>query len=178
MLLTEEGATLALPSLAAYVHSGGFGANRHMVARGAGSVLDLPNLQTITGPTAGNSHLYIRALEGARTNLSGLERISVSTGVNTGYAWGVQVLADGAGSVVDLSGMTDFLDNGQVPNSWISQVNGGQVLADALTTAAGLTLAVRDGRTVSFPSLTTYSHGATGFGTQRSLVQIQSPRFS
>ena len=81
----------------------------------------------------------------------------------------VRVKADGSGSVVDLSRVTSFIDQGTGPFSSITRSNGGQILVDSLAEMATVNIVVNDGAVFSFPSLTTYSHGATWVSCQATL---------
>src|SRR5208337_1676905 len=64
------GVTLTLPAATSYTqNTGSWNSNRTLQASGAGSVLALPNLTTITGSTQYGSNLYVQALAGGHVNL-------------------------------------------------------------------------------------------------------------
>ncbi len=158
------GSKLTLPALTSYAH-GTIGAigldaggDTALIADGPGSQLDLPALTTITGPTPGNSRLIIQSLAGGRVDLRAVTQITVPSGSDAAPR-GVQVTATGAGSIVDLSGLTDFIATGKQNSSLIEPSNGAQILADQLARTTGVSLRVSNGQVLALPSLVTFSRG-------------------
>ena len=157
----KSGATIALPALTSYVV--GVGSSPiSFLADGTGSLLDLPNLATITNDSNGGD-LYLKAVGGGHVHLPAV--MQISTGGRSASAHGVRAIASGNGSQVDLSRLTDFVDTCYGPTSEIEETNQGRVLVDHLTRAIGLAVRVTDGHTVSLPSLTTYQAGAGILGS-------------
>src|SRR5271157_5874117 len=159
------GVTLTLPAATSYTqNTGSWNSNRTLQASGAGSVLALPNLTTITGSTQYGSNLYVQALAGGHVNLSAATAV-------TGGA--VNLTADGSNSVLDLSALQSFQGyfiNFQIYTSTsnIRATNGGSILDPRLATVntAGLTL---DGTgtigTASITALTNSTVTVSGTGT-------------
>jgi len=100
----------------------------------------------------------IQSFDGGRVDLSGLTQITGPLGGGLS-ARGIEVVADGADSRVELSALDQFVDDGVVPNSSIKQTGGGLILLPNLTTARGVSLMVDGGMTLSLPMLGTYTHG-------------------
>jgi len=99
-LYASGGATLSLPAATSYTqNTGSWNSSRTLQASGAGSVLALPNLTTITGSTQYGSNLYVQALAGGHVNLGAATAV-------TGGA--VNLTADGTNSVLDLSALQSF----------------------------------------------------------------------
>src|SRR5208337_4126307 len=159
------GVTLTLPAATSYTqNTGSWNSNRTLQASGAGSVLALPNLTTITGSTQYGSNLYVQALAGGHVNLGAATAV-------TGGA--VNLTADGTNSVLDLSALQSFQGyfiNFQIYTSTsnIQATNGGSILDPRLATVntAGLTL---DGTgtigTASITALTNSTVTVSGTGT-------------
>ena len=68
-------------------------------ASGPGSVLALPNLTSIAGSTAFNSDLYLQALGGGQLKLGGVTAVTAGS---------VNLQADGASSLLDLSSLASY----------------------------------------------------------------------
>src|SRR5205823_3608170 len=118
-------ARLSFPSLTSYDHPGGLGNQLTLKADGAGSVLDLSHLTSVTHTGAGgSSDLFIQATAGGRADLSGLAAITAGV---------AQFTADGAGSVVDLSTLATFNDTVGVASSKIEARNAGTIVGNKLT---------------------------------------------
>jgi len=76
-LYALNGATLSLPQLASYRHTGGNGYDRVLQASGAGSVLDLSGVTNVVGSTNFYTDLSIQALAGGRVDLSGVREMTL-----------------------------------------------------------------------------------------------------
>ena len=134
-LYANGGAVLCLPAATSYTQNTLSNySDRTLQASGAGSMLALPNLTTITGSTNYNSNLFIQALAGGHVNLGAATAV-------TGGA--VNFTADGANSQIDLSALQSFqgyFHDGSTSN--IQATKGGTILDPVLATVntAGLTL--------------------------------------
>ena len=151
-LNVSGGLTLRLPSLTNY--SGGSGSSPILQASGAASVLDLPVLQTVQGPSEQFQTLTIQALGGGHLNLSGVQTIITPANTYGQLARGIAVLANGTNSLVDLSGLTYFGDAGVPSTSFMQVTNGGQILVPNLQNLVGVSLYVSGGLTLNLPALT------------------------
>jgi hypothetical protein len=87
---------LALPVLAAYVEGAGFATT--FQASGAGNAVNLPSLASITG---GSGHLMVNALSGGLVDMPAVTTITARQ---------VQATSSGAGSTIDLSGLSTWSD--------------------------------------------------------------------
>ena len=94
--IVSGGVTLALPGAVSY--AGGTN-NRTLSATGPASVLDLSAVTTFSGQTGSFSQLQIQAQGG------GFVKLGAVANIQLGHA---TVLADGIGSVVDLSSLAQF----------------------------------------------------------------------
>lgn len=111
------GAVVSLPGVRSYVHTNCW--NTDLTASGAGSVLLLPGLTNLTGvTTCGHQRVGVSALGGGRVVMSNL--------VNVTRGW-VAVVADGAGSVVDLTGLASFGGDNEWQLSSLEARNGGMI---------------------------------------------------
>ena len=182
-MYAQQGGLISLPGLTEYNTGANFSCT--LQASGAGSVLDLPALETITGPTwAFPNNLTIQAQQGGRINMASVNTMSVTYGSQGSWGLGIQIYADGTNSVVDLSGLQQFLaDFGYVPSDSLMQPsNGGQILVPNLRNASGLSLIVSGGLTFNLPALTNYINGiaanctlqASGAGSVLNLPALQT----
>ena len=145
----RDGVTLALTLPTTYDFASTAGATRNWLAS-TGGVLQLPNLQTITNGQGNNSDILIRASSGGLIDLSGVTQITdpVSGSV---LGSGIDVVADGVGSTVQLTSLLAFSDraayaltgNGQY--SGLTATNFGTV---ALSTNAADDIALTGVRVV------------------------------
>src|SRR5207248_2366314 len=78
---------------------------------------------------------------------------------------GVQVSADGSGSVVDLSALTSFADNSTATASSLQVSSGGSIAVDHLATLKGLGLLVTGAATLALPAANSYTLPGGGFTT-------------
>ncbi|MBD2152111.1 Ig-like domain-containing protein [Pseudanabaena sp. FACHB-1277] len=99
-------------------------------AEGAGSLLDLSNVTTLSGATFVSDSLNIEAVNGGQVNLKNTTQI---TGGLTG------IISDGVGSFVNLSSLTNFTKTGRGSSS-ITSHNGGTVEAIKLTSLTDVNL--------------------------------------
>ena len=175
-----EGVTLALPAVTSYAHaSTGSDQIRTWRAEGAGSVLSLPNVTSVTGGTYWNTELDIQAFWGGQVLLPSLTEITEVPGVDNRER-AIDILAQGADSRIDLSSLASFTDlNGTSALGWaqwstISGVLGGQILAGQLRNVQGVYL------TMDGPGLLANSQLATilGGGLELSGQNISFPQLT
>ncbi|MBI1176792.1 hypothetical protein GC207_05060 [bacterium] len=134
-----NGAVVTVASLSTYARGGSCNAKAWLV-RDAGSVLDLPALTYLTGGTC--ARLDVQAMNGGQLLLSNL------SGIPSG---GVKVLADGAGSLVDLSSLDSFLN--PLSKSQLVATNAGRILLNVDPfILAGVALEIAEG-TPSLPEV-------------------------
>ena len=149
------GVTLSLPSASSFTIGDEFSADNFFRAEGAGSVLDLSNLNSLEGSSQPFSYLFVEALEGGFIDLSGTTEITGPAG-GSGNRRGIQIEADGLNSQVDLSSLGSFSNSAADPDSSLSALNSGTILAANLTNLDGVDL-TSDNSILSFLALTTYS---------------------
>ena len=101
-IYVSGGVNLTLPSLTEY--TGGSGYSTTLEASGAGSVLDLPNVTTWEG-----RRLLLRAAIAQVSALSGGE-VSLPA-LTTDKGGLTHILAQGTGSIVDLSPLTNLISD-------------------------------------------------------------------
>src|SRR4029077_9346472 len=105
------GGTIAFPLLTAYTNLANINDQyRTLAATGAGSAIDLHNLQSITNGQSYDTNLTIQAAAGGSIDLSGVTQIADPTSGNQSYR-AINVAATGAGSIVNLSALISFTDN-------------------------------------------------------------------
>jgi hypothetical protein len=188
-LTATGGATLSLPTVTSYSNSTGA---RTMQANGAGSVIALPGLTSLT--TSGNNTIYVQALNGGHVDVANLASITTSP---------VQFIGSGASSQLNFPALTTF--NGAVgnSNSLISLAAGatfshgnipsmdrvdialdGAATSISFAALASLSnggLTATGGATLSLPTVTSYSNNSgtriwstSGTGTVLSLPNLTS----
>ena len=148
-LFARNGAQLSLPNLASYA---GNSANffTTLRAEGAGSLLDLSNVTTLSGATFVNDVLKIEAADGGRVDLSQLEEV---TGGLTGFT------ADGEASIIDLQALTSFTRTGRGGSS-LNVLNGGTINAGQLVALDGVGLSLGENGTLPTSQIETITNGA------------------
>ena len=146
------GATLSLPQLAIY--TGGTGYGTTLQASGAGSVLSLPTLATITESSQVFSSLHLQALSGGDVELPALTQATGPVTLGT----------DASGDTLDAPLLATFT-GGTITDG------GGAVKLPALADADGSNIDVSRGVTLSLGQLTGYN-GGTGYGTT---IQASAP---
>src|SRR5262249_14166540 len=110
-LYVSGGGTLALPGVTSYTNLVSYNDQyRTLQASGAGSALDLHNVTAVTNGTNYDTNLTIQALAGASVNLSGTTTLLDRPPGDKNYG-AINVTADGAGSAVNLSALSSFVDN-------------------------------------------------------------------
>jgi hypothetical protein len=165
-IFVSGGADVAILAATSYTNTViGNDQHRTLQASGAGSVLDLHNVKSITNGTNYDTRLAINALSGGGINLSGLASISDGSTGDFNYR-SVDVLADGTGSSIDLSGLISFQDGyaGSTTNgnlfSTLTARNSGTIKAAALTTLVGVAISIdATGGTLTAPNLASATQG-------------------
>ena len=144
-LYAEGGSMLSLAQLASY--TGGTGYGTTLQASGAGSVLSLPTLATITESSQVFSSLHLQALSGGDVELPALTQATGPVTLGT----------DASGDTLDAPLLATFT-GGTITDG------GGAVKLPALADADGSNIDVSGGVTLSLGQLTGYN-GGTGYGT-------------
>jgi hypothetical protein len=147
-LWAEAGATLSLPNLASYAAPGPNSFDI-LEATGTGSTLTLANLTGVTVGTYSNFNVYAQA--GGTVNLPALAEL------NTGQ---VTLLCDGAGSLLNIPSLTDFLwASGSAGSSLLQASSGGTVQDGSLSSLAGVKLFLDGASSMSTGQITSYTNG-------------------
>ncbi len=143
------GATLSLPKIAGYT---GTGNTTMFEATGAGSILTLANLTSVT-QTANNyqAQTQFLALAGGTVTLSGLKTINTGT---------VVLEADGANSTLNIAALTGFTEANGWTDSTLQATGGGTVADGGLTGLSGVNLDLDGSSTIATSQLTSYSGGS------------------
>jgi hypothetical protein len=150
-VIVTGGVTVALPLVTSYTYGDQFSPNRSFQASGAGSVLDLSNLTTVTGSQTSSVVLSITADSGARIPLTRLTSI-------TGPA---RVAANGTASDVDLSALTSFVDTNPRNPGALATTAGGRIRMGRLTSLNNIDLTV--GGPMDINQLTAVRNGNVSF---------------
>ena len=173
--LVNDGVTLSLPNVTSFAVGDEFSADNFFRASGVGTVLDLSNLTELTGSGQAFSYLFVEALEGGQVDLSGVTQIT-GPGGGTGNDRGIQILANGTNSEVDLSSLTSFTNDAPDPDSKLTVANAGTIVLDNLTTLNGVDVELTDGGTINLDNVTNID-GASFFindGVTLSLPNVTS----
>ena len=155
----NDGVTLALPNLTSYTTSDQTFDNSIFRAAGVGSILDLSNLTSIEGTIRPITFHLIEALEGGKVNLNSVAEITGPEG-GSGNTRGVQILADGNNSEVDLSILTKFTNDASEPDSKITARNNGTISASNLTTLDGVDIAIDGTGNLATSQINSLTRGA------------------
>ncbi len=146
--VVNDGVTLTLPDATSYAGQSN-GVTRFRAA-GANSVLNFPNLGTLSGGSF-ISTFFVEASNGGLVNLSALTDI-------TGGA--TQVFSDGTGSQIDLTLLSTFIDTNDNRASIIDENNAGVIVAPNLTSVSAVTLNLDGDSTISTVQLESFVGGA------------------
>ncbi len=122
-------------------------------ANGPGAVLSLPNLVSL-GQMSGT--LQIQADQGGRTLLPALESIDTYADIIDT----VQITADGATSVVDLSGLRYFVNPFGSGSDEIFATNSGTILDGSLQTLSGVNVTLDGEPTMAVAQWTSFTNGS------------------
>lgn len=142
-----DGERLVLPMLHRYEAPAEADGIVRLRAEGPGSVLNLPNLTNLVGNPRPNGYLHIEAIAGGRVELPALLAMTQPTdGTQPSAPRGIRVLADGPGSVVDLTALKHLRDLAHTPGTRFEVRNGGAILLPGLPeVATGAIAFVADG---------------------------------
>ena len=125
----DGGQVVSLPMLRTYKALDQADTTVSLRASGPGTVLSLPNVTNVVGNARRNGYLRIEALDGGRVDLASvLGMTQPYDGADPGAPRGIQVLADGTNSVVELSSLASFQDLAATPGSRLEARNGGTIL--------------------------------------------------
>ncbi|MEL6109984.1 MAG: hypothetical protein AAFU85_28565, partial [Planctomycetota bacterium] len=131
------GATLTIPSaLSARDSVTSSSHSRNWIVSGAGSVLALPNLKTLTAATAYNTRHFFTVSEGATLSLPAIESLQDDSGDNRlgGYFF----TATGTDTLVDLSSLKQIVDYNADLYSKLEARTGATILSPALKNLRGV----------------------------------------
>jgi len=158
-LIARNGGVINLPELTSYTHAAtSISTDVRIEADGVGSLVNLGNVTTVTGSMANGSDLFIRASNGGKVDLSG------TTSIEGGL---VHLSVDGDGDEIDLTSLTSYRGHlwlylTSPRGSSVKVRGGGRILAPNLTTIESVSLSASAGGILSLPSLSSYTHTATG----------------
>jgi hypothetical protein len=121
-------------------------------AQDSGSLIDLSRLTELS--IGYYEVLYVQAYSGGKVDLSGLDAIATSS---------VQVLSDGSGSVIDLTGLSGFISVGYSASSLKVQNSGTILLGTEAFLLSNVAINIAAGNPVLPPTLVA-SHTLTLYG--------------
>ena len=133
------GATLSIPAaLSARDSVTSSSHSRDWTVSGAGSVLSLPNLKTVTAASAYNTRHFFTASDGATLSLPALESAQDDSGDNRlgGYFF----TATGADTVIDVGALKQIVDYNADFLSKLEARTGGTILSDSLRNVRGVNI--------------------------------------
>jgi RHS repeat-associated protein len=124
-IIVSGGATLNLPAVKSSTGPSGFGSVGGLLqATGTGSTLSLASLTTLNASNVLSSSIEFEALAGGKLDVSELPQIAGGA---------VVLVADGAGSVLNVSALTSFSKSPENYNSSVQVTNHGTLLDPKLT---------------------------------------------
>ncbi len=138
--IVNDGVTLTVPGATSYDH-GSTGNNqlRTWRSQGAGSVLALANVVSVTGALHYGATMTIEAVDGGSIDLGGVGVITDPSAGDTRLRQ-TRLMADGPGSTINLDVLTTINDINVDLRSVVSVSAGGAVAAPNLTTLTGVQL--------------------------------------
>ena len=149
-LLVNDGVTLALPSVTGVNHNNNLGEPVWRVT-GAGSRIDASSITQFDLSTIRS--VTMDALAGGVIDLSGMTLIDIDPGGFDFQLRNINFKADGAGSLIDLSALTNFNDEGP-GRSLMQPVNGGEIRVPNLVTATHVNFVLNGTGTILTEQLT------------------------
>jgi hypothetical protein len=120
-LLVSDGAELVLPQVTSYTNN--VDASNTLRASGAGSLLSLPNVETITGRSSLSRNLSIQALGGGRVELGAVTQV---------VSGAVHFKAHGENSIIELPWLSSFQGYFWNTQSGFEAANGGTIQVGTL----------------------------------------------
>ena len=149
-LFATAGATLSLPAATSYADPANISATWQ--ATGAGSVLNLPNVTSVTGSTGYLAELSVQALAGGEVNLPGLTNIPGGE---------VALESDGSGSQLNVPLLANFQSQGTYAFTPVLQAtNHGTLLDGDLQTLQGVAVVLDGTGTMATNSWTSLTSGS------------------
>lgn len=156
----NDGVTLSLPAATSYAHgSTQNNQTRTWHAQGAGSSLELANVVSITGGGLYGSKMAIEALDGGAIDLGAVALITDTAGGDARQRQ-VRVVADGPGSVIDLTSLATVDDLDIDLRSVLSVSGGGSIDAPILADLTGFSLDLDGTGTFPVGQILTMTNGA------------------
>ena len=150
-LIAQGGATFSLPGLTSY--AGLVNGTTTLEATGAGSVLALANLASLSSDTTNfNSLVQVQALAGGSAQFPSLTQISGGA---------VALKSDGSGSVLNVSTLASFsgILGGQGSVSSLAATNGGAVQNGDLTGLNNVHLSLDGTSSISVSQIASFTGG-------------------
>ncbi|MEX2214850.1 MAG: LamG-like jellyroll fold domain-containing protein, partial [Phycisphaeraceae bacterium] len=155
-LFVNDGAALALLAVTAVSFNTANSAAPIWRATGAGSTIDVSSITTQTLSTIRS--VAIDALAGGQIDLAGLTQIDIAPGGFNFQLRDINYTADGAGSLIDLSSLVNFNDEGP-GRSTMNAANAGEIRVPALATVRNVNFPI-DGTGILSTSQITSSFGS------------------
>lgn len=157
------GVTLALPMVTGYAPgSDGVVTGAVFHAEGLGTLLDLHTLTSLSNGTDFADHVSIEASAGGQIDLSNVSNL-VDPAAGNQDGRGIDVTADGAGSVVYLFSVVNFHDLGNQTLSHLTATNGGVLATGALRSLRGVSVTMSGGGTIDTSGVMTVQDSAFAF---------------
>ena len=133
----RHGVTFTLPLPTAYDFASTGNSQRRQWYVASGGILQLPNVQTITGGQSLDADMSIVAESGGQIDLSSVTLITDPAAGDLRLS-GVDVLADGANSLIDFVQLADFVDlNGDQLSSLEAVYRGVVIVKPGNSTSVG-----------------------------------------
>ena len=146
---TSGGGKLTLPNLTTYVNALGGGNGRLFQAEGAGSVVSLPALTSVTN--TGGGSVALNAFNGGRVDLSALTKVANTNGT---FHFDARTKdKDGVASTIDVSNLPSFAGIGNT----LSLSDGAVLLNPKMTTWTGNTILI-SGSPYTFSNFTSVNN--------------------
>ena len=145
----NSGATLSFPNLTSYAGQSAYYPT--IQANGAGSVIDLSHLTTLSGSTY--PWLVVNALAGGKVNLSNLTSYTAAATHFTADG-----AANGTPSTIDLSKLTGLFSDTSY-HSLLQASNGGSIVDPVLTTLNQTDVTTDSPSTLGTSQITTFTNG-------------------
>ena len=145
----NSGATLSFPGLTSYAGQSAYYPT--IQANGAGSVIDLSHLTTLSGSTY--PWLVVNALAGGKVNLSNLTSYTAAATHFTADG-----AANGTPSTIDLSKLTGLFSDTSY-HSLLQASNGGSIVDPVLTTLNQTDVTTDSPSTLGTSQITTFTNG-------------------
>ncbi|HND50955.1 MAG TPA: hypothetical protein PLV92_01110, partial [Pirellulaceae bacterium] len=162
--IIRDGAVVSLSTVEHYeVGATSGNQHRYFTVDGAGSRLEMPNLQGLGGGHYFNTRLFISALDGGVVDLSAVRQIADPTDGDGNFR-SIDITASGAGSRVQLDQLRRIVDRtaydlGYGMYSTLSATVGGVIAAPLLTDLQGVNLVLDRTGVLSTANWTQFTSG-------------------